>query len=59
VLIPPPYAPADTAAALLEVISHPVQAAEMRRRGRARAAEFNWAVTAQAMLAIFEEFGRC
>jgi len=59
VLIPPPYAPADTAAALLEVISRPAQAAEMRRRGRARAAEFNWAVTAQAMLAIFEEFGRC
>jgi hypothetical protein len=38
---------------------NPARAAELRRRGLARVAQLQWPRTAAAMLAIFEEFGRC
>jgi len=42
-------------AVLLRTVGDEVLRAELRRRGRARAADFTWARTAQATLRAYEQ----
>jgi glycosyltransferase involved in cell wall biosynthesis len=46
------------AAALMRVLGDPAAAAELRRRGLARAAHFSWTATAAATAAIYDQVAR-
>lgn len=51
----PPGDPAALAAALERVLTDPALAADLRARGRVRAAGFTWAATAAATVAVYRE----
>ena len=54
-LLVPPDRPAEAASAILKLLTEPDHAADLRRKGLARAAEFSWWKTAERTLKAYEQ----